>query len=121
METIILVTVLSTLGVVALVTAIVVAFFKLRKKVDVNSFDRETENIYNEIGKRFDSLKNELEYHVTAIYQQMNQEDEDIRRQIDSRLDKLDTKFVQVINNVKGEIKNLQDTKVSNGKQLLTD
>jgi DNA mismatch repair ATPase MutS len=121
METIILVTVLSTLGVVALVTAIVVAFFKLRKKVDVNSFDRETENIYNEINNRTDDISGLLEKEIHDVYQQMNQEDEDIRRQIDSRLDKLDTKFVQAINNVKGEIKNLQDTKVSNGRQLLTD
>ena len=121
METIILVTVLATLGVVALVSAIVVAFNKLTKKVDVNDFDRENENIYNEIDKRFETLNNDLEHHVTAIYQQMNQEDEDIRRQIDSRLDKLDTKFVTAINKRKGEIKILQDTKVSNGKQLLTD
>ena len=36
METIIIVSVLATLGVVAILTSIVVAFIKLRNKVDVN-------------------------------------------------------------------------------------
>ena len=99
METIILVTVLATLGVVALVTAIVVAFFKLTKKVDVNSFDRETENIYNEIDKKFETLNNDLEFHVTAIYQQLNSEIDDTKRLVDSRCDKLDTK-IKDLNNV---------------------
>ena len=36
METMIIVSVLSTLGVVAILTSIVVAFIKLKNKVDVN-------------------------------------------------------------------------------------
>ncbi len=128
METTIIVSVLSTLGVVALVTAIVVAFVKLTNKVDVNNFDREVENIYNEVNKKFEVLNRDLEHHVTAIYSSTNEEHEDIRRFIDSRCDKLDTKikdldgkFVRAINNSKEDINNLQNVKVSNSKQLLTD
>jgi len=109
METII-VSVLSTLGAVALVSTIVVAFIKLTKKVDVTIFDREIENIYNEVNKRFDNLNRDLEHNVTEIYQQINEENEEIKRFIDSRCDKLDTK-----------IKDLNNNKVSNSKQLLTD
>lgn len=109
METII-VSVLSTLGAVALVSTIVVAFIKLTKKVDVTIFDREIENIYNEVNKRFDNLNRDLEHNVTQIYQQINEENEEIKRFIDSRCDKLDTK-----------IKDLNNNKVSNSKQLLTD
>ncbi len=73
METTIIVSVLSTLGVVALVTAIVVAFVKLTNKVDVNNFDREVENIYNEVNKKFEVLNRDLENHVTAIYSSTNE------------------------------------------------
>lgn len=110
METIIIVSVLSTLGAVALVSAIVVAFIKLTKKVDVNDFDKEVENIYNEVDNKVGQLNRDLEHHVTEIYQQMNGENEDIRRFVDSRCDKLDTK-----------IQDLNNNKVSNSKQLLTD
>ena len=130
MEMIILITVLATLGVVAVVTATVVAFVKLKKKVDVNDFDRENENIYNEFDKRFENLISDLERHVTEIYQQMNQEDDETRRFIDSRCDKLDTKikdlddkFVRTINYNKKEIETLKNSNnnMPASKQLLTD
>ena len=95
METIILISVGSTLGVVALVTAIVVAFNKLKSKVDETQF----ENFSNEMSRRFEEI-----YTIT------NNTDEETRRFIDSRCDKLDTK--------------IQDLKKNNsvdGKQLLTD
>ena len=99
METIILVTVLATLGVVALVTAIVVAFNKLKKKVDVNNFDKEISNVYNVMDKNYEQLNKDLEFHVTAIYQQLNSEIDDTKRLVDSRCDKLDTK-IKDLNNV---------------------
>lgn len=98
METIILVTVLATLGAVSLVTAIVVAFNKLKKKVDVNNFDRETDNIYNVMDKNYKQLNKDLEFHVTAIYQQLNSEIDDTKRFVDSRCDKLDTKIKDLSN-----------------------
>ena len=47
METIILISVLSTLGVVALVTAIVVMFTKLNKKVGNEMFNNEMTGLIN--------------------------------------------------------------------------
>lgn len=47
METIILISVLSTLGVVALVTAIVVMFTKLNKKVENEMFNNEMTGLIN--------------------------------------------------------------------------
>jgi site-specific DNA-adenine methylase len=108
METII-VSVLSTLGAVALVTAIVVAFIKLTNKVDVNNFDREIENIYNEVNNKVEELNRDMYNHVNKIYSSTNEEHDDIRRFIDSRCDKLDTK-----------IKDLTITNTSS-KQLLND
>jgi predicted PurR-regulated permease PerM len=56
METIILITVLSTLGVVALVTTIAVAFTRLNNKVDKNTFDQEITNLINHIEKLNDNM-----------------------------------------------------------------
>jgi|15BtaG_2_1085339.scaffolds.fasta_scaffold27229_2 tetrahydromethanopterin S-methyltransferase subunit G len=109
METII-VSVLSTLGAVALVSTIVVVFIKLTNKVDVTIFDREIENIYNEVNNRVEGLNRDVQNHVTEIYQEINSRNDDIIRFIDSRCDKLDTK-----------IQNLNNDKVSNSSQLLTD
>jgi len=133
METVILVTVLSTLGVVAMLTAIVVMAFKLRNKVDVNSFEKEVRTIYNEHDRRFselesrtgseiqnihrefdekfDNVNRELDMRVEEMHRHINNESEEIRRLIDSRLDKLDTKFVTSINYLKKE---LQQDKVLN-------
>ena len=133
METVILVTVLSTLGVVAMLTAIVVMAFKLRNKVDVNSFKDEVRTIYNEHDRRFselesrtgseiqhihrdfnekfDNINRELDMRVEEVHRYINKESEEISRLIDSRLDKLDTKFVTSINHLK---KDLQQDKVLN-------
>ena len=48
---IIMVSVLSTLGVVALFTSIVVMFRKLKSKVDVVTYEKETNDIYNQISE----------------------------------------------------------------------
>lgn len=142
METVILVTVLSTLGVVAMLTAIVVMAFKLRNKVDGNSFEDEVRTIYNEIKQktydlqvrldnesesirrelndRFDNVNRRLEEEVNHIYQQTNNESEEIRRLIDSRLDKLDSKFVNGINHLKKELE-FNEVKKKLGDTILTD
>lgn len=142
METVILVTVLSTLGVVAMLTAIVVMVFKLRNKVDGNSFEDEVRTIYNEIEQktyalqvrldnesesirrelndRFDNVNRRLEEEVNHIYQQTNNESEEIRRLIDSRLDKLDSKFVNGINHLKKELE-FNEVKKKLGDTILTD
>tara|TARA_Y100000034_G_scaffold116477_1_gene154851 strand:- start:500 stop:748 length:249 start_codon:yes stop_codon:yes gene_type:complete len=74
MEIIILVSVLSTLGVVAIVGAIVVAFKKLNNKVDVINHDIDTQNLY----KSIDNIHNDIGNEISNIYST-----------IDSRCDKL--------------------------------
>ena len=83
METqlIIIVSVLSTLGVVALVSAIVVAFFKLKSKVDVQYMDTQVENIY----KMIDENRSDSEEGVSICH-----------KEIDSRCDRLYDKIEQV-------------------------
>jgi hypothetical protein len=142
METIILVTVLSTLGVVAMVTSIVVMAFKLRNKVDGNSFEGEVKTIYNEIEQktyalqvrldnesesirrelndRFDSADRQLEHEFSNIHQKMNNETEEIRRTIDSRLDKLDSKLVNGINHLEKELE-FNEVKNKIGGDILTN
>tara|TARA_Y100000389_G_C17343458_1_gene454596 strand:+ start:471 stop:893 length:423 start_codon:yes stop_codon:yes gene_type:complete len=126
METVILVTVLSTLGVVAMLTAIVFMAFKLKNKVDVNNFEEQVRTIYNEHDRRFSELESRtgseiqhihrefnekldnvsrgIETRVEEVYRHINNESEEIRRLIDSRFDKLDTKFVTSINYLKKEL-----------------
>ena len=142
METVILVTVLSTLGVVAMLTAIVVMAFKLRNKVDGNSFEDEVKTIYNEIytttqalegrldnesesirrelNDRFDSADRQLEHEFSNIHQKMNNETEEIRRTIGSRLDKLDSKLVNGINHLKKELE-FNEVKNKIGGDILTN
>ena len=118
METIIIVSVLSTLGVVAVLTSIVVAFIKLKHKVDGNSF----EITVNDIHRRMDDITNctddKIDRLITSVYETINnnynihnRDFEDIRRVIDSRCDRLDSK-----------IKLLDKDLVPNsGKQILKD
>ncbi len=152
METVILVSVLCTLGVVAMVTAVVVAFMKLNKKVEDRSNDtnhefervyeyikeennkvyrviddihksmneqfresyssseKEIDDVYRSMDERVGALKNDLMQNVNDIYQRMLQEDDDNRRLIDSRCDKLDSK-------IQGKLCKCGPV----GKQLLTD
>jgi peptidoglycan hydrolase CwlO-like protein len=81
METVILVSVLSTLGIVAIAVAFVVMFKKLNNKVDVGDNEniyREIENINMDINSRLNDLDNNHGNEVSQIYST-----------IDSRCDKL--------------------------------
>jgi tetrahydromethanopterin S-methyltransferase subunit G len=100
METIIIVSVLSTLGAVAVLTSIVVAFIKLKHKVDGNSF----EITINDVHRRMDDIErcaeDMLSRSITNAYEMINNnqnqislEFDEIRRLIDSRCDKLDAKI----------------------------
>jgi hypothetical protein len=106
METII-VSVLSTLGAVALLTSIVVAFIKLKHKVDGNSF----EITINDVHRRMDDIErcsnDMLSKSITSLYETIKQEQnqnsiefDDIRRAIDSRCDKLDSKIKALSGNL---------------------
>jgi len=107
METIIIVSVLSTLGAVAVLTSIVVAFIKLKHKVDGNSF----EMTINDVHRRMDDIErcaeDMLSRSITNAYEMINNnqnqislEFDEIRRLIDSRCDKLDAKIKETSGNL---------------------
>ena len=84
METIILISVLSTLGVVALVTAIVVMFTKLNKKVGNEMFNNEMTGLINLIDKnqRLNNKRdvendNESSRNIDEIYREINKRSEE--------------------------------------------
>jgi len=91
METIILVTVFSTLGVVALVTAIVVAFVKLSKKVDVNRLEKDVDNIWKHSEQVENSIYDEMNQSFENFERVVGETNNDLHRKIDSRFDKLYT------------------------------
>ena len=108
---IVIVSVLSTLGVVAMLTAIVVAFNKLKGKVDVKAFDTAIISAFNEIDevkkeneRSNDIIVRDLNDNLRDVHQILNTDNTelrdgiykeliDIRRFIDSRCDKLDSKI----------------------------
>lgn len=92
MEIIVLVSVLSTLGVVAIITAIVVAFIKLRGKVDVNLFNKTTEQIHH----RIDETNNQINRYIEENSVTINNRIDELYRLIDSRCDKLDSKIKEI-------------------------
>tara|TARA_Y100000034_G_C6897441_1_gene414112 strand:- start:1138 stop:1419 length:282 start_codon:yes stop_codon:yes gene_type:complete len=74
MEGIILLSVLSTLGVVAMVGAMMVAFNRLDDKVENSNFEIELDNLRRGISSQDESLDRRLD---------------DLQRTLDSRCDKL--------------------------------
>ena len=131
METILVtVSVLSTLVVVGIVSAVVVVFNKFKGKVDVEKYkmyqydtQREIERIYNEISSiesDINKKSHEVERTLWGEYEMNSERTErefdEIRRMIDSRTDKLYDK----IHSLEGTIDGLNSKKKSK-KQLLTD
>ena len=130
METIlVIVSVLSTLLVVGIVSAVVIVFNKFKGKVDVEKYkmyqydtQREVERIYNEISSMENDINkksHEVERALWGEYEmnteRTEREFDEIRRMIDSRSDKLYDK----IHSLEGTIAGLTDKE--NSKQLLTD
>ena len=130
METIlVIVSVLSTLLVVGIVSAVVIVFNKFKGKVDVEKYkmyqydtQREVERIYNEISSMENDINkksHEVELALWGEYEmnteRTEREFDEIRRMIDSRSDKLYDK----IHSLEGTIAGLTDKE--NSKQLLTD
>jgi biopolymer transport protein ExbB/TolQ len=82
--TIILLSVLSTLGVVAIITLVVVSFYKLGRKVDTSE---------NNVFKSLEETREEM-YNITAADRDdSSRQLEELRRELDSRCDKLDHKI----------------------------
>ena len=96
MEKIILISVLTTLGVVSVLYSIVVMFNRLKTKVDVQMYEQNQNDIYmnldrtnNEIIKQnkenLRDIEEQIQYTRTDYQHQINE----LRRVIDSRCDKL--------------------------------
>ncbi len=96
METIIIVSVLATLGVVALVSTIVVTLIKLSKKVDVTENNQQHDEIYREVAQRDEEIRRliiEVNNNIASQLDNVYREIEDTKKFIDSRCDKLDSKI----------------------------
>jgi hypothetical protein len=91
--TIILLSVLSTLSVVAVITIVAVSFMRLGKRVDGNNDDCH---------RAIDALTHELYAKINEVTDSFSREYDDIRRTIDSRCDKLDSKIKSGINDTAG-------------------
>jgi len=118
METIILISVLSTLGVVALVTAIVVMFTKLKKKVGNEMFNNEITGLINLIdenqrlsNKRDEENDNDLSRNIDEIYRAITK----LESNLDSRTDKLH----DLIKLKEKEVVNRLDYKLSEMERLI--
>ena len=124
------VSVLSTLLVVGIVLSVVIVFNKLKGKVDARVFEsiqnenkKEVDLIYNEISsleEDFNNKTNEVERSlwdtIDKHYGKTEREFDEIRRMIDSRMDRLYDK----IRSLEGSLDGL-NSKKKNKKQLLTD
>jgi len=126
---IIIITVLSTLGVVALVTAIVVAFVKLKNKVDINKVNKLNDDVYATMGRqdemfqrKIDETYNETRSHFDDVYKTIDE----VSRQLDSRADKLHDLIKltekELVNHFDSRVSELEDANSKlafNNKKLL--
>lgn len=124
------VSVLSTLLVVGIVLSVVIVFNKLKGKVDARVFEsiqnenkKEVDLIYNEISsleEDFNNKTNEVERSlwdtIDKHYGKTEREFDEIRRMIDSRMDRLYDKIHSLESSFDGLA-----SKKKNKKQLLTD
>lgn len=110
METIILVSVLSTIGVVSVILSVVIAFMKLKTKVDVTTYNSEIKTIYDmisdvernhkiEIGNVYDHTHRLNE----SLGREMRDTNDKLYRHIDSRCDKIDSKITKNNTGVESE------------------
>ena len=96
MEKIILMSVLTTLGVVSVLYSIVVMFSRLKTKVDVQMYEQNIMDIYSNMDTKHNEIINQIDksrrdfddqlIHTRTHYQDQINE---LRRVIDSRCDKL--------------------------------
>lgn len=113
MGIIITASVLSTLGVVAILVSIVVAFIKLKNKVDVNNQKETVDGLYKTIEyleRKVDEnqkyVDDKFDKLITQIYETINKNDNNYHREVeslykmlDSRCDKLNAKIKAMSDN----------------------
>lgn len=96
MEKIILISVLTTLGVVSVLYSIVVMFNRLKTKVDVQMYEQNQNDIYmnldrtnNEIIKQNKENRRDIEEQIQYTRTDYQDQINELRRVLDSRCDKL--------------------------------
>ena len=100
MEKIILMSVLTTLGVVSMLYSIVVMFNRLKTKVDIQMYGQNQNDIYMQIDRTNNEIINQIDksrrdFEDQLIYTRTDYQDQinELRRVIDSRCDKLYTQI----------------------------
>ena len=93
METIILVSVLATLGVVGIIGSVLVMFIKLRSKVDVADYEAHIRELQDRIDSvdldnrnEIDSVRNELGSFANEFERLIDNRENDLRQSIDESL-----------------------------------
>ena len=101
MEIVILISVLATLGIVAVVGAVVVMFNKLNNKVDRRSYEENIVNLQRELGNAIAEFDNKIDDTNNNIHREMEGNYDALDGRIneafhftDSRCDKLHQEFV---------------------------
>ena len=125
METILItVSVLSTLGVVAIVLSITNVLNKLKGKVDVGSMNdiergirEDIENIYRLIDRSVEDIHNTYERKMENLEHHISKVD----RRIDSRSDKLVDHMCREFNVVHEKLDNKSEVTKDSNKKLLND
>jgi hypothetical protein len=121
MEIVIAVSVLSTLGVVAIVLGIVVAFRKLKSKVDVNEYHNAIDNLYQSCNQKIKDLERIVEENHSSVYREIQEVHTTIDKNvefisnnilsvIDSRCDKLNANLKDMNSRIDNRITDIYTT-----------
>lgn len=129
METILItVSVLSTLGVVAIVLSFVSVLNKLKGKVDVQAFDNRSDNMERSLRGDIENNYRLIDRSVEDIHNVYNRKIElledlisKVDRRIDSRSDKLVDHMCREFNVVHEKLDNKSEVTKDSNKKLLND
>ena len=106
METVILLSVLSTLGVVAVVTSVVVMFFKIKDKVGKNTFFTEVKSFHDYI----DHIERERKHSVSETNNYISKSYEDLLLNLNNYRDEIDRRFLELERYFNNDISSLSKT-----------
>ena len=129
METILItVSVLSTLGVVAIVLSFVSDLNKLKGKVDVQAFDNRSDNMERSLRGDIENNYRLIDRSVEDIHNVYNRKIElledlisKVDRRIDSRSDKLVDHMCREFNVIHEKLDNKSEVTKDSNKKLLND
>jgi len=110
METVILISVLATLGVVIIIGLIVVAFVKLKSKVDSSDYESQFISINQKIDEGDNNNNRDIHSALDELYRSLTEVKKEINDQVDSLND-----------DVQGRIDQTQSTIDSRCDRLYTD